>query len=66
MEHGNNAILDEIAKLKSAAKDLQHGMDDMSSGAMTITQTGEKLSALSKQMDESINNIGTQLDQFKV
>jgi len=66
MKNGNDAILTEIDRLKSAARDLQNGMDDMSSGATTITQTGEKLSALSKKMDESINNIGIQLDQFKV
>ena len=66
MENGNNAILEEIAKLKNAARDLQNGMDEMSSGAMTITQTGEKLSDLSAKMDESISNIGSQLDQFKV
>ncbi len=66
METGNNAVISEITHLKEATRTMQSGMADMSVGATTITRTGQKLSDLAQKMDASINNIGAQLDQFKV
>ncbi len=66
MAEGNKAILDEIKVLQEATFSIKDGMDEMSSGARRINETGAALSELSKQMDDSINNIGVQVDKFKV
>ena len=66
MAEGNKAILDEIKVLQEATFSIKDGMDEMSSGARRINETGAALSELSRQMDESINNIGVQVDKFKV
>ena len=66
MEEGNNTVLSQIADLKEATNAMQEGMAEMSGGAYTITHSGQKLSDLAEKMAQSINNIGSQLDQFKV
>ena len=38
----------------------------MSVGARKINETGEALRGIAMQMEDSINEIGSQTDQFKV
>ncbi len=66
MAEGNKAILDEIKILQEATFSIKDGMDEMAAGARKINETGAALSGISSQMDLSIDNIGMQVDQFKV
>ncbi len=66
MSEGNKTILDEIKHLQDATLSMKEGMNEMSVGAKKINETGAALSALSHKMEDSINRIGEQIDQFKV
>ncbi len=41
-------------------------MQEMSIGARKINGTGESLRGIANQMEDSISEIGSQIDQFKV
>ncbi len=66
MSEGNKAILVEIRSLQDSTLSMKDGMEQMSKGASLISETGTTLDTLSKQMEESIKKIGTQIDEFKV
>lgn len=66
MSSGNKAILEEIKNLQNATMVVQDSIDEMKSGAALIVTNGETLSDISGKMEESILQIGTQIDQFKV
>ncbi|MBR4631431.1 MAG: HAMP domain-containing protein [Treponema sp.] len=66
MSEGNKAILTEVKALQDATFSIKDGMDEMSAGARKINETGAALSDISRQMDSSIQQIGEQVDQFKV
>ena len=66
MAEGNKAILDEIKSLQNATFAIRDGMTEMSASARKIHETGAALADLSNQMEGSINNIGEQVDKFKV
>ncbi len=66
MAEGNKAILAEIKTLQDATFQIKDGMGEMAAGARKINETGAALSELSNQMKVSIQQIGDQVDQFKV
>ena len=66
MTEGNKAILDEMERLQSATASIMQSMDEMSHSATKIHETGNALNDVTKDMSESIGNIGTQIDQFAV
>jgi len=66
MSEGNKAILAEIQKLQDATFSMKSGMQKMSVGADLINKTGSSLSGISEKMENSIEHIGGQVDQFKV
>lgn len=66
MSEGNKAILMEIQKLQDATFTMRSGMDEMSVGATQINRTGSDLSSIAKKIENSIEQIGQQVDQFKV
>jgi hypothetical protein len=45
---------------------MRREMNDMSSNATKINNTGNALAEISALMDKSITEIGTQVDQFVV
>ena len=45
---------------------MSGNMDEMGAGARKINETGSALSAISAQVQDSIEKIGKQIDQFKV
>jgi methyl-accepting chemotaxis protein len=45
---------------------MKGSMDEMSSGARKINETGAALADISSQVQEAIGKIGTQIDLFKV
>ena len=66
MEEGNKLILDEVRHLQNATTVMNQSMEEMSIGARKINETGVTLNTISNKVKESIIQIGTQVDQFKV
>ncbi len=66
MAEGNKTILAEIKNLQDATFIIKDGMESMSQGAKKINETGTSLSELSHKMYDTIKEIGSQVDKFKV
>ena len=66
MSEGNKSILDEIKNLQDATTGIKDGMVEMSDGARKINEAGSVLSKLSEEMQHSIQEIGNEVDKFKV
>ncbi len=66
MAIGNKQILSEIKTLKDATTVIKDGMKEMSIGAKDMNKTSAVLSNISSKVNESVNRIGEQIDQFKV
>ena len=63
---GNKAILSEVRNLQDATGAIQSSMDEMSVGARKINETGAALNGIAGKMNESISEIGGQINQFHV
>ena len=66
MREGNKLILSEMHSLQDASTTMLRSMDEMSIGARKISETGSSLGNISAQVQTSINEIGTQVDLFRV
>lgn len=66
MEEGNKMILNEVRLLQNATHVMTQSMDEMKIGARKINETGSTLNTISNKVKDSIIQIGTQVDQFKV
>ncbi len=66
MSEGNKAILEEVKRLQNATAIMRDSMTEMDSGARKINETGAALSGTSSKVQESIEKIGAQIDEFKV
>ena len=66
MSEGNKAILNQIQRLQDITSEISLSMEEMSVGARKINETGEGLNEISKKMNGSIDEIGSQIDLFKV
>ena len=66
MSIGNQAILSEVRNLQDATSTMLSSMDEMAVGARKINETGSALNGISLKLNESIADIGSQIDQFKV
>lgn len=66
MSEGNKAILEEVRRLQEATSIMKDSMDEMQQGETKINETGAALSGISRKVQDSIEKIGLQIDQFKV
>lgn len=66
MAEGNRTILTEIQNLQDATGVIKEGMNEMAIGAEEMNKTSGQLSNISSKVNDSINRIGDQIDQFKV
>lgn len=66
MNEGNKRILEEMKVLQDATDNIKGSMDEMSVGAQLINETGVTLQKISGRVDESIQKINSEVDQFKV
>ncbi len=64
MAEQNTAILGEMRALQNSSSIMSQSMDEMSTGAGKIHETGIALGDISRQMKESIQKIGGQIDLF--
>jgi methyl-accepting chemotaxis protein len=66
MSQGNKAILDEVRNLQDATGIMQASVEGMTMGAKKIKETGLELREISEKIKTSIDEIGYQIDKFKV
>ena len=66
MAEGNKAILEEVRNLQNATSVMRSSMDEMSIGAKKINETSSMLNDFAHKMHDSIETIGSQIDQFEV
>ncbi|MCR4742633.1 MAG: methyl-accepting chemotaxis protein [Treponema sp.] len=66
MEIGSKEILSEVTALEEATRGLKSGMQEMVLGADEINKTGQALSNVSLDIENSIAKIDSELDQFQV
>ena len=66
MTEGNKHILAEIQKLQDATETMKGSIEEMQTGAQRINQTGAALSDISGKVAENIQQIGSEIDLFKV
>ena len=66
MSQGNKAILEEVKNLQDATGIMQTSVEGMTLGARKIKETGSELRDISEKIKSSIDEIGIQIDKFKV
>ncbi len=66
MSEGNKAIIEEIQTLQSATNSIEEIMKNINSGATSIENISRSLNELSEKLSSSIEDIGTQINQFKI
>ncbi|MCR5290652.1 MAG: HAMP domain-containing protein [Treponema sp.] len=66
MSEGNKAILSEVRNLQDATSVMESSMQEMSSGAKKINETGSALRDIAQHLKNAIDDIGKEIDQFKV
>ena len=66
MSEGNKVILEGAKKLQDATKKIKDSIDHMYEGASQITRNGSTLNDISSTMQTSIQQIGNQIDLFRV
>lgn len=66
MTEESGSMLNQVQNLENTTKNMQDSMVEMQIGAEKINETGTSLSAIVEKLKNSIEGIGTQIDQFKV
>ena len=66
MSEGNQSILDEVKNLQEATAAIKQSIVNMAEGASQIERNGSTLASISGTMQNSISQIGSQIDLFKV
>ncbi|MCR4939664.1 MAG: HAMP domain-containing protein [Treponemataceae bacterium] len=66
MSEGNKSILGEVRKLQDATDVIKGSMTEMSDGAKEINQCGSVLADISRKVNDSVRQIGSEIDLFKV
>ncbi|MBQ2530102.1 MAG: methyl-accepting chemotaxis protein, partial [Treponema sp.] len=66
MRDGNTQMLRIVHNLQDATDLINRSMDDMSSGAKTISESESSLKYISSKMKGAIDDIGNQINQFTV
>ena len=66
MSEGNQSILDEVKVLQEATNAIKTSIERMYEGANQIVKNGTTLTDISTTMEDSIRQIGSQIDLFKV
>jgi len=66
MTQGAQKIFNEVQALKITSQSMQEAMGEMSKGVSLIDSAGNDLRALSDRVNDSIVDIGLQVEQFKI
>ncbi|MCR5606258.1 MAG: HAMP domain-containing protein [Treponema sp.] len=66
MSSGNEAILEEVRRLKDSTGNMEDSVNLMTTNAEKISSIKYMLESIVEQMKASISKIGSQIDNFKV
>ena len=66
MDEGNKAILAEVQTLQDVSLSLKQAMEGISIGTTKINETGMMLSEITSEVKDQIEQIGKEVDLFKV
>ena len=66
MTNDSRVIMEEVGTLQNETSTMKHSMDEMGISAGKINATGDALAEINVLMENSISEIGKQVDQFKV
>ena len=66
LREGNKMILHEVSALQEFTRAMNGSMEEMSIGAEKINETASALTTIAADVKDSIDQIGGQIDQFKV
>lgn len=66
MAEGNKLILRDVQDLQNATMVIKQSMQEMSVGAKEINATGAQLDDISRQVADSVDTIGKEVNQFKI
>ena len=66
MTEESRVIVDEVGTLQTETEAMRRSMDEMAHGADKIGEMGASLTDISGVMEQSINEIGRQVDQFEL
>ena len=66
MTEESRVIVDEVGTLQTETEAMRRSMDEMAHGADKISEMGASLTDISGVMEQSINEIGRQVDQFEL
>ena len=66
MADGNAEILQSIQSLQDNTELMINGIDEMKSDASLISEVSNSLSSISDAVEDSIDTIGKQINQFTV
>ncbi|MBR6913016.1 MAG: methyl-accepting chemotaxis protein, partial [Treponema sp.] len=66
MGNGNKVILDEVRKLKNSSESVNISMNEMGTSASKISETGATLKTIAEQMQNAIQTIESQINEFTV
>ena len=65
MTTAGRTIMEQVGELQNETSAMKNGMNEMSASAKQISETGSALSEISSIMEQSITEIGRQVDQFE-
>ncbi|MBQ3965729.1 MAG: methyl-accepting chemotaxis protein [Treponema sp.] len=65
MTTAGRTIMEQVGELQNETGAMKNGMNEMSASAKQISETGSALSEISSIMEQSITEIGRQVDQFE-
>ena len=65
MTAAGRTIMEQVGSLQNETNAMKNGMNEMTSSAEQISETGSALSEISSIMEQSITEIGRQVDQFE-
>lgn len=66
MKNISNSVTSEVRKLEGSSQVMKNGMEQISESTERINEQGNILTSLAKDMSRAIDQISTQIDQFKV
>ena len=66
LSESNRTVLSQMENLRNVTDKMISRMDEMNTGARKIGETENALKKISVQMEESISEIGSQIDEFSI
>jgi len=66
MSEGGKNILNNVKQLQNSMVEIEKSSSTMLEGSKSISESGDKLNTITSELKMGINDIGTQIKQFKI